>query len=542
MEFFMKICRALLGLFLVVAVAVSAMAAERVDSKIRFNDLYGEVSIRPNDEEDDAYEFAELDTIIYEEDRIRTKEESGAILGLADMSTFVVKPETVMIIRTPNEETTKFEMIAGTLWANVKQMAEGKTINVEMSQCVAGIKGTTVKFVQTPTVNTIYVAKGLVSVQFPNGLSSNVQAGECLTIKQGEKEPKKDNIVIEELEQEFKKEIEKRGQRLNDDKLGALLIQRTEHINYFIANYKNYRKTHANRLDSLKGEAERFLGELFEVTALVDVANSHGQATANVGDKSLELRELANTAKTAVDSCKALIDEIMNYCESQQGEIKHREDSQTIIANCSKDLDGVYSNVKNLIDETHSGLSYSAFREAKLECNNEMNTLDSIRKTLEDVQIPGHSMPLSLKFNAYYKFVKKAYDNFSSVPEITISTINNMKDYEKIVTDCMSSVNACLKDYNSINSSSVDAKKKYVTVMANALTSFDKTKRFFNKAQRINSDVVRSFKSSAYTTSEYDEIDDCWTKIQEAMDSLGEQAEELNSCLESLKSQLEGLL
>ena len=30
------------------------------DSKIRFNDLYGEVSIRCNDEDDDAYEYAEL--------------------------------------------------------------------------------------------------------------------------------------------------------------------------------------------------------------------------------------------------------------------------------------------------------------------------------------------------------------------------------------------------------------------------------------------------------------------------------------------------
>ena len=66
---------------------------KRVDSKIRFNDLYGEVSIRPDYEEDDAYEFAELDTIIYEEDRIRTKEESGAILGLEDMSTYVIKPD-----------------------------------------------------------------------------------------------------------------------------------------------------------------------------------------------------------------------------------------------------------------------------------------------------------------------------------------------------------------------------------------------------------------------------------------------------------------
>ncbi|MBQ7167584.1 MAG: hypothetical protein IJR93_11635, partial [Treponema sp.] len=68
---------------------------DRVDSKIRFNDFYGEVKIRPNSEEDDAYEFAELDTVIYENDRIKTEEDSGAVLSLRDMSTFVIKPETI---------------------------------------------------------------------------------------------------------------------------------------------------------------------------------------------------------------------------------------------------------------------------------------------------------------------------------------------------------------------------------------------------------------------------------------------------------------
>ena len=116
-----------LMLVLAVAAAMPVLAQERVDSKIRFNDLYGEVSIRPDAEEDDAYEFAELDTIIYEDDRIRTKEESGAILGLEDMSTFVIKPESILIIHSEEENETKMEMLAGRIIGNVKKMAEGKT-------------------------------------------------------------------------------------------------------------------------------------------------------------------------------------------------------------------------------------------------------------------------------------------------------------------------------------------------------------------------------------------------------------------------------
>ena len=123
----MKAFRICLILMLVVSLVVPA-AAERVDSNIRFNDLYGEVSIRPNDEEDDAYEYAELDTIIYENDRIKTEEESGAILGLADMSTFVVKPETTLVIHSPEDKTTKIEMLAGTLWGNIKKMAEDSAL------------------------------------------------------------------------------------------------------------------------------------------------------------------------------------------------------------------------------------------------------------------------------------------------------------------------------------------------------------------------------------------------------------------------------
>ena len=60
-------------LILAVASLLPAQAKDKIDSKIRFNDFYGEVKIRPDAEEDDSYEFVDIDTVIYEDDRIKAE-------------------------------------------------------------------------------------------------------------------------------------------------------------------------------------------------------------------------------------------------------------------------------------------------------------------------------------------------------------------------------------------------------------------------------------------------------------------------------------
>ncbi len=44
-----------------------------VDSKIRFNDFYGEVKYRCSLDENDAFEFADIDAVLYENDLIQTE-------------------------------------------------------------------------------------------------------------------------------------------------------------------------------------------------------------------------------------------------------------------------------------------------------------------------------------------------------------------------------------------------------------------------------------------------------------------------------------
>ena len=156
---------------------------EKIDSRIRFNDFYGEVKKRCNFEEDDSYEFVDLDDVVYENDRIKTEEESGAILGLEDMSTYVIKPKSVLIIHSEEENESKLEILIGRMWTNIKKVAAGKSIGFEMSHCVCGINGTIVAFEETGGKSDIYLFAGSVTVTSKKGTDKvNLQPGQTSSV------------------------------------------------------------------------------------------------------------------------------------------------------------------------------------------------------------------------------------------------------------------------------------------------------------------------------------------------------------------------
>ena len=145
---------------------------------VRFGDLYGEVNVRPNSEDDDAYVFAELSTPLCHDDRIRTLPRSGAILSWSDMSTFVMKEDTTIVLDLAVDRPGLIGVLAGNVWANVNLMIKNGSMEVEMSQCVAGIKGTTFICQEDGFSSTVKVIEGVVEIT-PN-------VGKPLTITDGE--------------------------------------------------------------------------------------------------------------------------------------------------------------------------------------------------------------------------------------------------------------------------------------------------------------------------------------------------------------------
>lgn len=151
-----------------------------VDSGIRFSDLWGQVAIRRKGGFDSDWEYADLDTIIYYGDEIWTEVDSGCVLSLTDMSTFVVCENTVMGLPEGEEDApTAFEILSGNVWTNMKKMWEGGEFHVELQQVAAGIKGTTFAAEQTDELSTFYLFTSSADV------TSKI-TGEMITLKPGE--------------------------------------------------------------------------------------------------------------------------------------------------------------------------------------------------------------------------------------------------------------------------------------------------------------------------------------------------------------------
>ena len=151
-----------------------------------FSDLYGEVSVRPNDADDDAYEFAELDMLLYHNDRIRTKTKSGAIISFSDLSTFVMKPDTIIVLDMRVEKESKVDLIIGNLLVNIEKIIKDGNVDVEMTQAVAGIKGTTLVCEESEGKSTLKVLEGSVELTSDQGERIVVHGGEMVSATNGE--------------------------------------------------------------------------------------------------------------------------------------------------------------------------------------------------------------------------------------------------------------------------------------------------------------------------------------------------------------------
>lgn len=150
------------------------------DSGIRVSDLYGEVTIRRGDNED-HWELLELGSIIYEGDHIKTAGDSGCILSMLDMTTFVIKPESEIIITVPSGQESKIKLILGNIYTNVQKIITHGTMEVEMNQAVAGIKGTTFVCEEQGNKSTLKVLEGKVNLTSKiTGKAVSVSAGEMV--------------------------------------------------------------------------------------------------------------------------------------------------------------------------------------------------------------------------------------------------------------------------------------------------------------------------------------------------------------------------
>ncbi len=171
------------------------------DSGARFNELVGQVEVFPDDDWEDTRP-AQWVEVIEICDHITTEDDSSAVIGFADWTTYHMKESSHIKIDSPPARQSKLSLVAGKILTNVRRMVKNGTMEVTMNQAVAGVKGTIFICEDDGTTSTVKVLHGTVEfTSLATGDVEMISAGETMSATIDGLSDKTAFDIQEELEQ-----------------------------------------------------------------------------------------------------------------------------------------------------------------------------------------------------------------------------------------------------------------------------------------------------------------------------------------------------
>lgn len=549
----MKRIGLLLLAFFVFFFHVSTWAA--TDSGVRFADLFGEVSVRPDAEDDDAYEFAELETVLNNDDRIRTRSQSGAILSFADLSTFVMKEESIIVLDLANKQNSKINLIAGNIWVNVKKMVSDGTMDIEMSQAVAGIKGTNITCSTSRDEDRIQVLRGVAEVLIRETRETiTVNEGEELVVKSGGKTEKVE-IDIQSEQGKWDEATSRLGEQIDfgeiPDILKEMLAAETAtfgRINDAFTRLIALEKVSEEEAAAIKKDAERFIGVLLEDNLILASIRKKINAALSSADISAADKQRASMLMREVTSVQAK----QSAFQSQIMKIMRFQFKMSALINeIGPEIDmlrtelaqslGSIDAIRSALAANPSGMSQDWFIESIAQCNQALSELQQLAQKTSDLlnQNPG-----SLELQAMMKQIADQQRAISTmlrslaVVEIDSAKIVEMQQIDDVLSDQMVVLQSEISAYGSLSGTTISEKERRLQSSVKIMSSYSRVRRLYVNAQRLYDSTMRSASTSKYKTSEMEELEMQWERISNTFQQLGIAAQELESNLKDLESQL----
>jgi hypothetical protein len=547
-----------IGLLLLVAflLSFSPVFADNGTSIVKFGDLHGEVNVRPNSEDDDAYIFAELSTPLNHDDRIKTLTRSGAILSFSDMSTFVMKEDTTIVLDIANEKQSKIGLIAGNVWVNLKKMATDGSLEVEMSQAVAGLKGTNITCSSSRGEDRIQVLRGIASVLIRETQERlTVSEGEELVVKTGGKTEKIEIDVTAE-QKKWEEDLSRMGDAIEMNEIPEMLksildSETSEFTRINEAFMRLMAMTTVEEADAmeLQKDAERFIGVVLEDNLILasmrkkvtSAMQTPGLAAADAVRMATLMREIADVL-ARVQSYQNQAAKIVRYQfklsavvnEEVQAEI---ELVRTELAQVVSEVDAI----RAVLSASPNGQAQDWFMESVEVC---AMTLSSLEQLAEKVSAILAENPTSVEAQALTKMIADQQVTISTmmrslaVVEVDSATITELSQIDDTMSDQLVVLQNEISAYNGLSDATVSVKETRFVSSVKIMSNFAKVRRQYTNAQRLYETTAKATSASKYRTAEMEEVESTYSRITDNFQQLGIVAEELELNIRDLESQL----
>lgn len=533
-----------------------AIATALEEAGVVFSDLSGHVEIRPGDDEE-AWEFAKIDRKLFTDDHVKTGLDSSAILSFADMSTFVMKPSSEVILSSPTQKESKIKLAAGSIWVNVKKMVTDGTMEIEMSQAVAGIKGTNITCSSNPGEDRIQVLRGLAEILIKETRERiSLKEGEELIVKAGGKTEKKE-IDIQAEQGKWKEELSKLGEsiQLNEipDVLRQMLQNEGEMFKVLQDTFKSLLTMESvpeeSSQDLLKS-AERYLGTLMEdMVILSSIRQKVDQALSSSEVTATERVRLAGYQKMIADAQVTL----QGY-QNETGKIMKTQ-FKTAAISLEEELSpirdsimAVFETVDSIMRELEgnpTGMSQDWFQGAIDQCTDALSRLEPFAEQVSSLleKNPADTGAQSLlKLIAQYQTQIGNMLRDLRVSPVEPGMLTEMQQLDDLISASIVSLQARIDNYSHITDSPIDVQKRQLEESLRILNEFSIARRKYISAQRLYDSTMRAASGQKYRSSEQEELSVMFDRISNTFSQLGIVADRLQTELNSLEDQLNTIL
>jgi hypothetical protein len=549
----------LLLLLSVFMFSFSAGYAQYEVSGVRFGDLHGEVNVRPNSEDDDAYVFAELTTPLRHDDRIRTSPRSGAILSFSDMTTFVMKEETIIVLDVVSERESKIGLFAGNVWVNLKKMVADGSLEIEMSQAVAGIKGTNITCSSDGTEDRIQVLRGMAEVMIKETKEIiELLEGEEIIIKKGAK-PEKQQINVEEVQKKWEKDLERLGSSFELNEVPGLLrnINESSTATYGQIS-ERFRLMQAQSVVQqadvveLRKNAERFVGVVLENILILNSIRRRLDTAAVLpstiaADRARYVAMLRETATflQRQQTYQSEASRIMRY-EFRTSAISEELAPQLeILRSEFAQVVGEVDAIRAVLQSNPTGMSQDWFKESVDICATTLQNLGEMQQRvanlLTDSPTNVELLELQKSLNGQMSSIARTMRDLSVV-EVESSTIVEMQQIDDVMSSQIVTLRNEIDALRAISGGTIDDQERQLASSVKIMSNFARVRRLYLNAQRLYDSVMRRTSSSKFITSEQEELRTSYERISDTFKQLGIVGEELQSNIQDLENQLQDLL
>ena len=147
-------------------------------------DISGEANMKRYNEDEDGYYYVEVGMKMTHGDQIKVLPKSTVVLQYPDLTTVVIRADSTIVYDDPRDLSHPLmRHLAGNIWVNLKKMVKDGSMEVEMGQAVAGIKGTIISTSVTEDGNEIYLFTSSATVTSKiTGKTINLEPGQMALV------------------------------------------------------------------------------------------------------------------------------------------------------------------------------------------------------------------------------------------------------------------------------------------------------------------------------------------------------------------------